>query len=570
MAELAAISVYVRRAAGQAGVQAVVAYATDRNFRVTAVPARHCVILRGLADELTAAFAPVPAELAAQIEAVFGLEAANAPAVRAAVAIAAGKGDALGTLAASLGLPDGDGAGHCLGLLSFSGRVDQSVLADACKTLGITAPATAAHLIAVDAGSTMPEAADGPLLPMLLVLAALVPKAKIVVYTAPPTLRGWVDALSAAIHDADNKPLVVCNGFLPPGPCGIAATLAAQATALRIDLFQATEDAGKQSIAAPTAGQAWSGSAIDAVVQAAARLRAAPPPVAAPVPASAPPPTRPHFDATTQSANPVAVRHRASIAFETDPYPGARADGAFTLPWALLPASVATDIAVGGDGSLWALSGVAVVGGYALFHLTAFGWRPALAAGIALAVDAHGLPWLVDAAGSLLHFNGTDWRVVRDGLHDVAVTADGAVWALAKESSTDGRAVLHRPAPGDGEDSPEWVEAAMHAERITVAPDGTPWIVTLLGEAMRLDGTLWVTEASNVHDVAVDEHDRVWVVSRCGRRLYCRAKPGEGWVRGDGVADRVVAQPGGLLWAVTPQGFVAVARIAEEASEKAA
>jgi hypothetical protein len=569
MADLAAISVYVRRAAGQAGVQAVVAYAADRNFRVTAVPARHCVMLRGMTDELSAAFAPNPAELAAQIEAVLGLEAEDAPAVRAAVAIAAGKGDALGTLAASLGLPDGDGAGHCLGLLNFSGRVGQSTLADACKALGIAAPATAAHLIAVDAGSTMSERADGPLLPMLLVLAALVPKAKIVVYSAPATLRGWVDALSAAIHDADNKPLVICNGFLPPGSCAMAATLAAQATALRIDLFQATEEAGTRSVAAPTAGQAWSGSAIDAVVQAAARLRAAPPPVAAPVP-SAPPPTRPHFDATTQSANPAAVRHRASIAFETDPYPGARTKGAFTLPWALLPGSVATDIAVGGDGSLWALSGLPVVGGYALFHLTAFGWRAAFAAGIALAVDAHGLPWLVDAAGSLLHFNGTDWRVVRDGLHDVAVTADGALWALAKESGTGGRAVLHRPAPGDGEDSSEWVEDAMHAERITVAPDGTPWIVTLLGEAMRLDGTIWVTEASNVHDVAVDEHDRVWVVSRCGRRLYCRVKVDEGWVRGDGVADRVVTQPGGWLWAVTPQGYVAAARVVEEASEKAA
>ncbi len=548
-------------------MQAVVAYATDRNFRITAVPARHCVILRGLADELSAAFAPVPAELAAQIEAVLGLEAADAPPVRPAVAMAAGKGDALAALATSLGLPDGDGAGHCLGLLSFSGRVDQSALADACKALGIAAPATAAHLIAVDAGSTMPEPADGALLPMLLVLAALVPKAKIVVYSAPPTLRGWVDALSAAIHDADNKLLVICNGFLPPGPCAMADTLAAQATALRIDLFQATGDAGKQSVAAPAAGQAWSGSAIDAVVQAAARLRAAPAPVAA---LASPPPARPHFDATTQSANPVAIQHRARIAYETDPYPGQQAEGAFSLPWVLLPGSVATDIAVGLDGSLWALSGLPVVGGYALFHLTAFGWRPAFAAGIALAVDAHGLPWLVDAAGSLLHYTGTDWRVVRAGLHDVAVTADGALWALAKESGTDGRAVLHRPAPSEAEESPEWVEDATRAERITVAPDGTPWIVTLLGEAMRFDGTIWVTEASNVHDVAVDEHGCVWVVSRCGRRLYCRAKLAEGWVRGDGVADRVVAQPGGLLWAVTPQGGVAVARIASETSEQAA
>jgi hypothetical protein len=564
MADLAAISVYVRRAAGDAGLQAVVGYATDRGFRITAVPARRCVMLRGPADELSAAFAPVPAELAAQIEAVLGLEAADAPAVRPALARAAGAGDALAGLAASLGLPDGDGAGHCLGLLGFSGRVDQDALAAACTALGIAAPATAAHLIAVDGGSAMPEPPDGPLLPMLLVLAALVPKAKIVVYSAPPTLRGWVDALSAAIHDADNKPLVVCNGFLPPGPCAMADTLAAQATALRIDLFQASDAAGKQRVAAPTPGQAWSGSAIDAVVQAAARLRAAPAPAAAAVPPS-PPPPRPHFDAVTQSSNPLAALHRARVAFETDPYPGARLDGAFTLPWALLPGSMAMDIAIGADGCLWALSGLPVAGGFALFHLTAFGWRPALAAGIAVAAGEDGRPWLVNATGTLLRFTGTDWRVEHDGVHDVAVAKDGAVWALSKDSGAEGRAVLHRAA-----DSADWVEDAARAERIIVAPDGTPWIVTWLGEAMRFDGNDWVTEASNVHDVAVDEHERVWVVSRVGRRLYCRARPGEGWVRGDGMADRVAAQPGGLLWAVTPHGFVAVARIADEASEKAA
>ncbi len=80
---------------------------------------------------------------------------------------------------------------------------------------------------------------------------------------------------------------------------------------------------------------------------------------------------------------------------------------------------------------------------------------------------------------------------------------------------------------------------------------------------MRFDGKAWVTEAINVHDVAVDEVGGVWVVSRVGRRLYCRAAPSEGWLRGDGVADRVAAQAGGLLWAVTPDGGVAVARVAE-------
>jgi hypothetical protein len=569
MADVAAISVYVRRAAGEAGIQAVINYASDRGFRIMPVPARHCVILRGPHDALSAAFPAVPAALALRVEAVLGLE--PGPALRPGIATAAGTGHKLAELAASLHLPDGDGAGHCLGLLSFNGGVDHAALAAACKAHHIPVPTPAPHVMAVDGASPMPGAHDGPLLTMLLVLAALVPKAKLVVYVAPATARGWVDALSSAIHDTDNRPSVVCNAWLPPEPCPIAAELAQQAVALRVALFQAVAHSGTHKRVSGTGKTVWTGSGIDAVIEAAARLRAMPAPAAAQTfPLASPPPSRPHFDATTLSTKPGAEMQRAKIAFETDPYPGDCGDGTLSAPWALLPGSMATDIAAGADGSLWALSATPVVGGFALFHLTALGWRAADAGGMALAVDAQGLPWVVDAYGTLMRFTGTDWRVVRDGLHDVAIAPDGAVWALSDTSTADGRAVLHRAAPAHGEDAPEWTEDTMHAERIAVAPDGTAWVVTKTGEAMRRDGAAWAQQAINVHDVAVDGHGRVWVVSRQGRRLYCRARQADGWVRGDGVADRVVPQPGGLLWAVTPQGFVAAARVSLQIGGKAA
>jgi hypothetical protein len=557
-ADLAAISVYVRRAAGEAGLQAVVDYAADRGFGITAVPARRCVLLRGARDALRAAFDPVPSEFASRIEAVLGLEAHTeaAPVLRPGFATVSGTGEALGTLAASLGLPDGDGARHCIGLLSFGGGPDHAALAAACHSLHIAVPAPAAHLICVDAASPMPDVADWPLLAMLVVLAALAPKAKVVIYAAPPSLRGWVDALSAALHDHHNKPSVVCSGWLPPDPCPMAATLARQATALGIHLYQATADAGNNRLASPHTDRAWTGSAIDAVLQAASRLRAMPAAHAAP-PAE-PPPPRPNFDAITVTDKPLAVQHRMRIAYETDRYPGRPADGELSVPWVLLAGSIATDIAVGAEGSLWALSGLPTFRGFALFQLTALGWRAVAAGGMALAVDGEGMPWLVDASGALSRFNGTDWHVLRGGVHDIAVAPDGAAWALSSSRSATGRAVLHRPAPSGA----EWIELGMHAERITVAPDGTPWIVTMAGEAMRYHADAWVIEASNVHDIAVDEHGRVWVVSRTGRRLYCRARSDGGWVRGDGVADRVVAQHGGMLWAVTPHGCVAAAKVA--------
>jgi hypothetical protein len=568
MTDIAAISVYVRRAAGPNGLQWVVDYAADRGFRITTIPARRCAILRGPRAALTAAFQPLPLELAAPVEAVFGLEA-NQPVLHAGIAQVPGTGHKPAALAKALKLPAGDGAGHCIGVLSFAGTVSAAALSAACGALGLAAPKTAPHVVSVDAGSTM--AHDGkdpndPLLPMLTVLAALVPKAKIVVYAAPPTLRGWVDALSAALHDPDNRPIAVCSGWVPPAGCEMATTLARQATALRIHLHQASTDPsgthkGSHAVESGTKGQSWSGSAIDAAIAAASDVLALPKPP--PAPPSPPDPPRPTFEATTYGPGLLIAAQRDRIAYETDPYPGPRAKGTLVLPWMLLPGSNAADIAVGGDGSLWALSAVPTLSGTALFQMTAAGWRPAGAGGVAVAADVQGHPWVVDAFGTLLRFTGTDWHVEHAGVCDVAVSPQGAVWALSKEVVQTGHTVLHRPPRAAGHAAPAWIDdKTVHAQRIAVAPDGTAWIVSNMAMAMRYDphGKKWITEASNVRDVFVDAEGGVWVVSQRGRRIYRRATPDDGWQRADGVAERLVVQPGGMVWAVTPTGGVAVAR----------
>ncbi len=553
MAELAAISVYVRRAAGDAGLQAVIDFAADRGFRITAVPSRHCVLLRGSRTELEAAFDPIPPQLAMPIEAVLGLETTPAD-IKPGIALGKGAGDTLAALATSLDLPAGDGAGHCIGLISLGTWVDQTALAAACTALGIALPKPAPHLLSIDAAAPKPAPAGDPLLPMLLVLAALAPKARIVVYAAPMTLRGFIDATSAAVDDRDNKPSVVCTGWPQADQTPIGATLAQHAAAIGVQLLQPAADAGSYRLAAPEDGMAWTGPAIDVAVAAARLLRDAPAPADAP-PAESPP-ARPYFDAVTLSSKPAAVAYRAWLDYRTDRYPGAEGVGALALGWALLPGSVAVDIAIGGDGVLWALGGVPALRGQTLFRLTPYGWSAAAAGGVAVAADGQGRPWLVDAAGLLLRFAGTDWRVVRSGVQDIAVAPDGAIWALS------GGGVLNRPAATDADERPDWIAVdAPPAARIATAPDGTPWIVTPDGAALRHDGAAWVKEADNVHDVAVDHEGRVWVVSRRGRRLYCRPKPGGGWLRGEGVADRLAPQPGGLLWAVTPYGLVAAARV---------
>jgi kumamolisin len=56
---------------------------------------------------------------------------------------------------------------------------------------------------------TTPDSADGEVLLDIEVIGAVAPGARIVVYFAPNTSRGFQDALTTAIHDATNKPSVI-------------------------------------------------------------------------------------------------------------------------------------------------------------------------------------------------------------------------------------------------------------------------------------------------------------------------------------------------------------------------
>ena len=66
--------------------------------------------------------------------------------------------------------------------------------------------------VSVDGGTNSPgtdQNADGEVMLDIEVLGAVAPGAKIVVYFAPNTDQGFIDALSTAVHDTTNKPSVV-------------------------------------------------------------------------------------------------------------------------------------------------------------------------------------------------------------------------------------------------------------------------------------------------------------------------------------------------------------------------
>jgi kumamolisin len=224
-------------------IAAVETYVRSHGLIVTeSSPARRSVFVSGRASEFENAFGTkidryehdggtyrgrtglltVPAALAPMIEGVFGIDdrpvaiphfQVLAPTPRFGVAPhAAATASFLPTDVAKLyHFPVGvDGAGQCIGLIELGGGYRKADITAYFARLGLKAPQV--RTISVDGGRKTPStsaSADGEVMLDILVAGAIAPKARIAVYFAPNTDKGFLDALTMAIHDETNKPSVI-------------------------------------------------------------------------------------------------------------------------------------------------------------------------------------------------------------------------------------------------------------------------------------------------------------------------------------------------------------------------
>jgi kumamolisin len=104
-----------------------------------------------------------------------------------------------------------DGTGQTIAIIELGGGFRSSDLKLFFKEIGVVAPKVSA--ISVDhAGNdpTTPDSADGEVMLDIDVAGAVVPKANIAVYFAPNNGdKGFLDAISAAVHDSQRKPSVI-------------------------------------------------------------------------------------------------------------------------------------------------------------------------------------------------------------------------------------------------------------------------------------------------------------------------------------------------------------------------
>jgi kumamolisin len=219
--------------ADPADIDAVASFARAAGLEVTASDAgRRTVSLRGPLSVIANAFGAqvegqfrtpdgseyrarsgplmVPAALGDIVAGVFGID--DRPQARPHLQRAAA-GAASFTppqVAQAYAFPPSTGAGETVGIIELGGGFSTTDLVTYFNGLGITPPSVTA--VTVDGGKNSPGSdpnSDGEVMLDIEVVGAVAPGATIVVYFAPNTDQGFIDALSNAVHDTTHHPSIV-------------------------------------------------------------------------------------------------------------------------------------------------------------------------------------------------------------------------------------------------------------------------------------------------------------------------------------------------------------------------
>ena len=220
--DIAAVAAFAR----EAGLTVVSADAARRTMRLSGtvtqfnrafdVELRHFEHQNGTYRGRTGAIY-LPQSLAGIVEAVLGLD--NRPQAKAHFRLAQQAAGGTQTpesftptqLSTLYQFPQGGGQGQCVAIIELGGGYETADLEAYFSGLSLTPPQVTS--VTVDQASNKPggdpNGADGEVMLDIEVAGALAPEARIVVYFAPNTDAGFLDAITTAIHDSQNKPSVI-------------------------------------------------------------------------------------------------------------------------------------------------------------------------------------------------------------------------------------------------------------------------------------------------------------------------------------------------------------------------
>jgi kumamolisin len=183
----------------------------------------------------------LPADLDGIVEAVLGLDSRPQAAPHFRPAASAAVSYTPIQVASAYGFPGGTGQGQCVAIIELGGGFQLADLDTYFNGLGVPTPSVVA--VSVDHAANSPtndaNGPDGEVMLDIEVVGAIAPQANIVVYFAPNTDAGFLDAITTAIHDTTHKPSVISISWGGPEP-----SWTAQAMTAMDDAFQAAATMG--------------------------------------------------------------------------------------------------------------------------------------------------------------------------------------------------------------------------------------------------------------------------------------------------------------------------------------
>jgi kumamolisin len=164
----------------------------------------------------------LPEEVAPHVEAVLGLDnrPQAKPHCRGARPRAGNVSYTPVQVAQFYGFPaNAKATGQTIGVLELGGGYRTADITAYFQTLGVATPKVTAVLVDKAKNSPGdPNGADGEVMLDIEVAAAVAPGANIVVYFAPNTDQGFIDAIATAVHDTTNNPSVLSISWGGPEP----------------------------------------------------------------------------------------------------------------------------------------------------------------------------------------------------------------------------------------------------------------------------------------------------------------------------------------------------------------
>jgi kumamolisin len=148
--------------------------------------------------------------------------------------------------------PAANGAGQCIGILEFGGGYSLTDLQNYFQKIGVPMPPISSVSVghAQNRPTRNPNGPDAEVMLDVEVAGSIASGAKIVVYFAPNTSMGFVNAITTAVHDTTNRPNIISISWGGPEPTWTKQTMNLMdrafqdAATLGISVFAAAGDSG--------------------------------------------------------------------------------------------------------------------------------------------------------------------------------------------------------------------------------------------------------------------------------------------------------------------------------------